>query len=225
MSENGGGAGIDLATPMPVNARWKQSSAMRSQLSSQSPVLRLPLPEELEIEVPDALDRLHPVVGAVLAPHRLNQPRRRRRLAGRRRLFDNGVGHLNQATAQRDNQPIGGLQVSFGRRRRSVAELDAAKRAQRGGVPAHIHRLHPQPRPQGVETSRAGGYGGGRPRSLHPPDAQRARAHQSALAGGGLLPRQGASAPEHPHPHMGPSIRRAGLNRGPARRCSAPRPP
>ena len=35
---------------------------MRSQLSSQSAELGLPLTEELEVEVPDALNRPHPAV-------------------------------------------------------------------------------------------------------------------------------------------------------------------
>src|SRR5262249_44038074 len=98
-------------------------------VAPQQPVgkLRLSLAEQLEIEIPDPFDRLHPVMRPPLLAHDLLKPRGRR-------IADCGVrgggdpsGKGQQTAAKRDNQLIRGLNVALGRRRGPAAKLVLAE--------------------------------------------------------------------------------------------------
>ena len=77
MYENGGGAGIDLAIPMP--SIGVLIAIERDPVAAYEPFAEasLPLAEELEIEVPDLLDRLHASVRGVLMRYQRPEPRGR----------------------------------------------------------------------------------------------------------------------------------------------------
>ena len=122
----------------------------RDAVAAEQPVRhsRLPLAEQLEVEVPDLLDALHPFMRVILAHDHVGQVRRcsGRRCRARRR--GDAIVQVEQSLPQRRHQGVDGLDVPLRRRCRRRAELLALERTQRRGVTRDVDRLRAQPRRQ-----------------------------------------------------------------------------
>ena len=148
--------------------------------------LGLALPEQLEVEVPDPLDRAHPVVGPLLGDHHPLQLGGGRAALGRLGRVGDPRALAQQGAPERGDQLVDGLQVALARGHGVGPELPAPERAQGGGVPGDVDRLGPQPRlgdgtepdagrPAGAGPALAGRAGplGGPARRPFPPHPRR----------------------------------------------------
>ena len=132
---------------MPSPFQYRLIAIERDPVAAQQPVriLRLPLAEQLEIEIPDALNALHPVLRLVLSAHHFGELRGGEFGIRRDDRLRRALAQVEQAAAQRCHQRIDRLDVPVGGSRGSGAELGATERAQGGGMACNVDRLCPQP--------------------------------------------------------------------------------
>ena len=103
----------------------------------------LPLPEQLEVKGPDALDVLDGQPGAILVPQQGGERVAGRSLHGSRSGAIDHVGEGQQSLLQAFQQPIRRADVGRGRAGQVRAELADPERAQCLRVPPGVQRLGP----------------------------------------------------------------------------------